>query len=685
MYSGVLYAKRIDTLAVGGITFIISIIKKKLTYQIWVRYWLAIGISRLRSNLPGLLGALFALALYASLLTIGLPQGFARLAMFTFDGLLLLAPVIYLVYRLPGAVGKYGSLSVTLVLFALPLLGYWNNWGNGAFWAVIGGLVPYTDAMGYYLDAQRLLEGDLFSVVSGRRPLFPGLFATLMGLTHQNLQVTLAILVLIVAVCCFLLAREIRRTHGTVAGVLVIFMLFLFYRVYSGTVMTEHLGIAFGSLGLAVMWRGTEEKQIYTVFFGILLLTLALCARAGAFLVLPATIFWGAWVFRHKARHFLRFLVGGCSAIILGFLLNFAVNQFVSSADGAAFSNFSHTLYGIASGGQGWYQVFRDHPELNSISDPELSQEIYRLAFELTHENPGLFVRGILNGWRDYLNPVSPTIGAFSFVDGGGGTKLFVAFNEGKQGYLKARLFLYVLSLLGLLYCYRHWHEMQNSMVLFAFLGIWVSVPLVPPRDAPWMRAYAATIPFSAVLVATGAVQVIKCLPTRIKQWLAGPTPNGKVSSKPLIYFSIALTAFTIFGPIVTRIVNKPPRFAEIPCPPGLETKYIRINSKSMITMVDDDSMLQRRFHKSLNQFRNELEMVVRLLTPNFADELAALNGSTIIMPGLDLSNSSRGGVYLVADRSIIPEAGIAQVCGKTGANMLFYADSIKPVSVAND
>jgi hypothetical protein len=656
-----------------------------ITIKISLRCWLSAGISRLRSNLPGLLGALFALALYASLLTIGLPQGFARLAGFTFDGLLLLAPVIYLVYRLPGAVGKYGSLSVTLVLFALPLLGYWDNWGNGMFWAVTGGLVPYTDAMLYYLDAQRLLEGDLFSAVSGRRPLFPGLFATLMGLTRQNLQVTLAILVLIVAVSCFLLAREVRRTHGTVAGVIVIFMLFLFYRGYSGTVMTEHLGIALGSLGLAVMWRGTEKKQIYTVSFGILLLTLALCARAGAFFVLPAIIFWGAWVFRYKARHFLRFLAGGCSAIILGFLLNFAVNQFVSIADGAAFSNFSHTLYGIASGGQDWSQVYRDHPEFKFISGSELSQKVYRLAFESAHKNPGLFLRGILNGWGEYLNLGSPWFGAFSFVDGGGGTKLYVAFAEGKQGYLKSRLFLYALSLLGLVYCYSRRHDWQNSLVLVALLGIWASVPLVPPRDAPWMRAYAATIPFSAVLVATGAVQVINWLPIRIKQWLAAPTPNGKVSSKPLIYFSVALTTFTILGPVCTRIVNKPPRFAEIPCPPGLETKYIRINTKSMITMVDDGSTRQRRFHKSLNQFRHELKMVVRLITPNFAEELAALNGSTIIMPGLDLSNITRGGVYLVADRSIIPEAGIVQVCGKTGANMLFYADSIKPVSVADD
>jgi hypothetical protein len=630
---------------------------------------------------------LFAVLVYAGVLMTPLPCGFARFALPSSSGLLVLVGVLYLVYRPSGMLGRFGSLTVTLVVFALPLVGYWNNWGNGLLWASIGGLVPFADAMLYYLDAQRLLEGDLFSVFSGRRPLFPGLLATVMGLAHQNLQVTLAVIVLIVATCCFLLGREIRRTHGPVAAVIVTVMLFSFYRGYAGTTMSEHLGVALGSLSLAIVWRGAGEKRIKTVFFGILLLTLALCARAGAFLILPAFVLWVGRVFRYQGRLSLRILLGGCGVIMLGFLLNLGIGVLTSTPNSAPFANFSSSLYGIASGGQGWYQVVIDHPELASvnINDPEQSRKIFGLTFELVTRDPGRLVLGILRGWRDYLDPVSPT-GAFSFVEGGGGVaEMIKPLEIGGYGKLEAHLFLYALTLLGIVYCCRHWDELHNSLVLVAFLGILLSVPFAPPRDAPWMRAYAATIPFSAVLIAMGATQMLMWLPNKIQRWFRVPiAQDTSRQSAALIYFGIAVAAFTILGPIGVKYVSKAPQLTKVPCPSNQEARYLRITHGSIITLVSDASMPRTRFHIPLSQFHNELRTVGQIV-PAFAEELATLDASTIIMPGLDLSDRSRG-VYLVAKSGMVPEqSSIVRVCGTAGTNMIFYADSIRPVSTCKE
>jgi predicted permease len=91
----------------------------------------------------------------------------------------------------------------------------------------VGGLLPFSDASGYHYDARRLLDGHLLGW-SARRPLFSGLLATLLGLTGQNLQVVLAILVAMTAVACFLLAREVRDTDGPAAAVVVLLLLFRF-------------------------------------------------------------------------------------------------------------------------------------------------------------------------------------------------------------------------------------------------------------------------------------------------------------------------------------------------------------------------------------------------------------------------------------------------------------------------
>ena len=241
-------------------------------------------INGVQRSLFPILSVTVPLLIYTALIIIG-PQEIGLAARYDLTNGLIpviaLIVLLYPAYRLSGWTGTLASLSLTLILFALPLLALWNS--GDSFDGAMGGLLPSTDASGYYWDARRVLEGDTFSTFSSRRPLFPGMLAALLGLTQQNLQVTLAVLVAINAISCFFLAREIQRTHGTVTGLLVITILFLFYRGYAGIVFTENLGLAMGAVGFALLWRGASQRRVNHCLLGLFLLTLALNARAGAF------------------------------------------------------------------------------------------------------------------------------------------------------------------------------------------------------------------------------------------------------------------------------------------------------------------------------------------------------------------------------------------------------------------
>ena len=179
-----------------------------------------------RSLYP-LLSLMIPILLYAAVLIIDVPKEIGIVSRYGFTTVVIaIAVVLYPAYRLSGWTGTLASLSLTLILFALPLSGLWNNAVSAEF--TIGGLLPWSDASGYYWDARRLLEGDTLSEFSSRRPLFPAMLAVLLGLTQQNLQVTVAILVAISAISCFFAAREVQRSHGVAAGLLVITILFLF-------------------------------------------------------------------------------------------------------------------------------------------------------------------------------------------------------------------------------------------------------------------------------------------------------------------------------------------------------------------------------------------------------------------------------------------------------------------------
>ncbi|MBK7449387.1 MAG: hypothetical protein IPJ47_08125 [Anaerolineales bacterium] len=68
----------------------------------------------------------------------------------------------------------------------------------------------------------------------------------------------------------------------------------------------------------------------------------------------------------------------------------------IDSPSSAMFSNYSYTLYGLASGNKGWEQVTIDHPEVGA-------NEIFELAFTKIKNNPILLLREITGAYLDYF------------------------------------------------------------------------------------------------------------------------------------------------------------------------------------------------------------------------------------------------------------------------------------------
>ena len=154
--------------------------------------------------------------LFAIVLRMRLPYGLLMASYFFATPLLLpFGLALWCCHLRRDWIGTISGLAVTLVLFGLPLASLW--WHIGTHYNAVGGLLPFSDASGYYYDARRLLQGYPFDW-SARRPLFPGLLSTLLALTGDNLQVTLAMLVAFNGVATYLLARELRAEPWRCSG-----------------------------------------------------------------------------------------------------------------------------------------------------------------------------------------------------------------------------------------------------------------------------------------------------------------------------------------------------------------------------------------------------------------------------------------------------------------------------------
>ncbi len=341
---------------------------------------------------------------------------------------------------------------------------------------LIGGLLPWSDASGYFSCANQLLYSGEINIWCARRPLFSLLMAVLFRLTNINLQVSLAILVAINALAVFLAAQEIRRAVQPLSAAVFVILGFYFYSTYAGKVLTENLGFALGALAMAFLVRGIRLTSEKLVLGGVFLLALALNARAGAMFILPCLVLWFTLHFRHKRPVWL-LSVAGLGVVGVAFALNLMMVKSFSQAGGVPFSNYAHTFYGLAAGNRGWTQIMADHPAAPEADYP-------RLALEKFRENPAMLLKGIAGAYQDYFRP---SFGAFSFL----------ISTSAKN------MFFWLVTGLALLMAFVRRGNGLYGLALAGFAGILFSVGLVPPIDAG-MRAYTATIPMSNYVTALG-------------------------------------------------------------------------------------------------------------------------------------------------------------------------------------
>lgn len=579
--------------------------------------------------------------------------------------ILVTALVMYLAFRIPGKWGNLIALTSTMSLFALGLAGLWAS-GNTQS-VILSGLIPLTDASGYYTDATRLLYGLDVSNFTAMRPFFAGVLSFFLWLSDQNLMISVSIFTAIAGLSCYLACREIKETHGAELATFVLMLMFLYYRHHSGTTMSESLGVSVSLLGVALLWRGLAAKKEWRTLFGIGMLALALNIRPGAMFVLPALLLWGSWVFRGSQKFSLRFLGLGTVIILAAFYTNSRLIDFVAGSSGVPFENFAWAFYGLASGGKSWTYVFEANPQLKLLPENEITPTIYRLAFELILSNPFLLVKGALFYWKMFFS--NSWYNAYAFVAGDN-------YWVGEA----ARWGMYLLNGLGIYKWFKARQDPFSSLAVVTALGVLASVPFVPPTDAYRVRLYAATIPFFALLPGMGLLF--------LKERLFGNLPNINLEipaheKHVAPVFSGILILVLILAPLLLRTNGKLPAPPTTACPPGMDSFFTRFNAGSSFNIHRESNVFidwMPDFHASL--FRRNAHSLPDMNLTTIFETISPLNS---IFYGLNLQTGEAA--IVVAGTDLLPEPGtLVQLCGELSFDpavtpyTFFFAEEVRPV-----
>ena len=529
------------------------------------------------------------------------------------DEVILLSSCVIIFFALKDS--RWGwktiQLALTLVIFTLPILRLWAS-AESNYYLVLG-LLPWSDASGYYADAARLLDGGLFTAFSGHRPLFPALLAVLLKFGNGNFQVISILLAIIVAISVYLFTREIRTSFGPLTGTGMTLLLQIYYRPYAGMLLTEQLGMPLGLIAIASLFYAVNHKNKWLFSGGLFLLTFGLFARAGAFFVLPAILIAGIFLFKDTAR---------LSAAKMGLMfsltllaawgLNITLVRLVSEPDTASLGNFSYTIYGQAVGGKGWTQVFIDHPEINKLTDAQQSQVVYMLALNEILKHPSNLAQSFLTAWKDFFLP--GIFAGFGFIQPGD-----------KYSSPIIQIILTIFLFAGIFLCFRHRQQAIHLLLLAFACGIFISIPFIPPSESQNMRIYAATISVPSLLAWIG---------------ISGVFPNHPITRRPapelhsnqifaLLSLGFTLVFLSTAGAVTLKAIStSPPALEPVNCPAGMIPVQVQLSRGAYVEITTNESgiptslptVTARDFRKSLRGFpgvyHNFSDTLLEAVTP---------------------------------------------------------------------
>jgi len=431
---------------------------------------------------------------------------------------------------------RISTMGVVLVGFALALS---ELWGSGASTVpVVGGFLPNSDARGYVIEASRLIEGTNLTPAGSRRPLAGAYLAGMLWLSGNNLRIAVSLLGLVTGISFALLLIQARRQFGATAASIAFLVLFLFYRRYLGSTVSESCGITFGALGLALLLDGFERQKTLQVGLGTICVATGLAARAGAFFIMPCLMLAILWHFRTQKARSVRVaaLAVGCMATVAA--ANVGVFKVLGAREGVMFSNLGITLYGTIHGGD-WTLAYRQHPELLAIPEGRQGMAVYRLVWREIRQKPSLAWTGATRAWKDFF---TNRHGPFSYAP--------------NQALEKLLLLLAALGLGFAVYEVRR--RSDSCLILCGAVGVVLSIPFAPAWDSDNMRAYAVTVPFFALLSGSGTTALYVLLDRSWHRFLPHPrsTARPSAASPHLLVVMASLMLFCLYPlPLFVRFL----------------------------------------------------------------------------------------------------------------------------------
>lgn len=603
---------------------------------------------------------LLPLLLFWLILLVGIPDSFTQyFHTYTLGIFLIVIILYYMSFSLPEKVGGVAVLSLTMTLLALSLSYMWTSGFSDNF--VIGGLLPYKDGKNYFAGATLILNGlpMLKAGQATERPLFPSFLASLFWLTGQNLKISLGIIVQLVGIGIYFSSQQIRTAFGVLAASLFATLLYFYIQAFIGFTLSELLGFLTGCLGFAMIVEASTHHKWGDLLLGVVILLIGVSARVGAFFIFPMLAIWIGWIFRgERSFNLKRAVYSFIIILVFYFLINSIYSRFLGIPPGSSFENFSYAIYGQVRGGTGWHSAIE---ELGT-RDPSI---VYRAALNYFLEHPIGLVIGFVKSYRDF------------FWMGGNG--IFPFSRSAWLPSLNIILWLVMLILLlkAVIKLFKSIHSDGDSLLLACFIGIFLSIPFLPPVDGG-TRFHAGTVPFFFAALVAG----LSGFPNSDHEQIRAENPL----SGSLFFYRYAiifLILMVLILPILIYEFGRKPVYTVVECSQNEQPFVIESHPGSYIDFIKDNSF-RKAFNSEVSLYdfqKNNNELTIDDYYQKLVSLAKSDSANIRLIPTINLIDNNFHYFYIPLDKlSHGGLSGLISGCGieiRTKNQSIFQVKSV--------
>ena len=303
------------------------------------------------------------------------------------------------------------GMAFCVILAINPVLLSWLDarWG----YSKIGGVLPWSDARGYFEGAYRLLNAEQLDSFNSRRPINAAMFAFRLLLSDGHLYWALILQAAGFGLALFFFLRELSKFVSFSGLVIACSVGYSFAIPFLDITLSETLGLTLSLAAATVLLRFISTGQAGLYYFSILLLSLAVSARSGPYFVILLLVLYAPVILENS---YLRRLIVFASAALCslgGTIYSMLLNTLYGASSLDQNGNFGYTLYGIAKGGVGWTAYQTDFAGRTFETESAMARAVFVEAINSIITDPTLFIKGLWLGLRSYLD-----FGFYGFVPG---------------------------------------------------------------------------------------------------------------------------------------------------------------------------------------------------------------------------------------------------------------------------